>query len=200
MQIKHPEWLHIPAKAGIFIGLNQLWFEGRWQKTAGCGPTVATTMLVYSNKRDDGKYTHGVEDKKMALAAMNESWQFIKPGLMGINSTDKFAAGMKKLLRHHKLPYKCQELDVRNERNLNKITNFIQKGIQSDCPVAFLNLNEGQGANFEGWHWITIIGIKEENGKWIAEMYDNNRHIRSDLGLWVSTTTKGGGFVYLEKE
>lgn len=50
------------------------------------------------------------------------------------------------------------------------------------------------------WHWVTIIALEyTKNGDHaLVSILDNGEIIDIDLALWYKTTTKGGGFVYIE--
>lgn len=88
-------------------------------------------------------------------------------------------------------------MEVRAGRSSAEVAAFVEGGIASDCPVAFLNLHEGQATGIQGWHWIALTGIRNEEGRHIASGLDEGRKIEFDLGRWVATTRSGGGFVYV---
>lgn len=197
MEIKHPEWLEIKTNESVIYGLNQEWFSTSVKRASGCGPTAASALLLYLNRRDSGLLPYQSSDIASAALTLEDVWNFITPGLNGVSSTKKFVKGMNLLLRHYEAPWICHEISIKKYGSVDKIASFIENGILSDCPVAFLNLHEGQTTIFEGWHWIVLVALKLENGRYIATGFDGGKKIDFDLEQWVSTTKKGGGFVYL---
>ena len=197
MQIKHPEWLQIKSNEDIIYGLNQIWYTSSIKRLAGCGPTCATSLLLYLNKRDSGALPYINDDIPSSVSAMEDVWRFITPGIRGLDSTIKFVTGMDALLLHHGAPWKCHALNVQKNGSIQNIIAFIKEGIASDCPIAFLNLHVGGLKEFDEWHWIVIIGIDNKNDHYIATAYDEGRKIEFDIGMWIEATKKGGGFVYL---
>lgn len=197
MELKNPQWLQMNIGSSVLYGLDQTWYPSYWQRKAGCGPTAAATLLIYLNRRDNGLLPHKGGSVAAATESMVDVWQFVMPGLMGLNSTGKFVEGMEKLAEHYGAPWTCQELRVTKATPLDRVAAFVEAGLASDCPVAFLNLHAGEMTEFDGWHWIVVIGLNVEEGRYAATAYDGGRQIRFDLGRWLATTQKGGGFVYL---
>ena len=178
-------------------GLNQLWYSAFWQRKAGCGPTAAATLLLYLNRRDNGPLPYQGGSIAAATQAMEDVWRFVTPGVMGLNSTGKFVRGMEKLAEHYGAPWTCRELRIEKAAPLGETAAFVEAGLASDCPVAFLNLHAGEITAFEGWHWIVVTALGVEEGRYTATACDDGKQIRFDLGRWLATTEKGGGFVYL---
>ena len=64
-------------------------------------------------------------------------------------------------------------------------------GLECDCPVAFLNLDNGKIRRLDRWHWVTLIGLDGDT----ASIVDNGEAFTMDLRLWYDTTKTRGGFV-----
>ena len=84
---------------------------------------------------------------------------------------------------------------------LSSVVDFIAKGLDSDCPIAFLNLSNGKVSNLDRWHWVTIVGLEtdQDNNHVSAQIFDGGKEFEIDLKLWYETTTLSGGFVFFEK-
>lgn len=68
---------------------------------------------------------------------------------------------------------------------------FVAASLACDCPVAFLNLDNGKIRQLDRWHWVTLIGLEGDT----ASIVDNGNAFTMDLNLWYATTKTRGGFV-----
>ncbi|OUO12004.1 hypothetical protein [Flavonifractor sp. An4] len=69
--------------------------------------------------------------------------------------------------------------------------SFVAASLEADCPVAFLNLDNGKVKQLHRWHWVTLIGLDGDT----ASIVDNGEAFTMDLHLWYDTTKTRGGFV-----
>ena len=207
MEIKHPEWLQIKTGNLILYGYNQEWYKTSFQKTRGCGPTAAAMLLLYLNRREAGSLPYQSHSISSITQVLEDVWNFVTPGwLLGLNSTRKFCRGVEVLAAHYELSWKCHELSLSafkfKRASLSKVVKFLEEGIASDCPIAFLNLQKGRVTSLESWHWIVLVSLsyEESQKRFLATCYDGGRLLTFDLGLWLKTTRLGGGFVYVTVE
>ncbi|MDR2671532.1 MAG: hypothetical protein LBC26_07430, partial [Oscillospiraceae bacterium] len=47
VSILSPKLLSVAASDAVYMGGSQEWYEGAWQRRAGCGPTVAAGLVWY---------------------------------------------------------------------------------------------------------------------------------------------------------
>ena len=203
MEIKHPDWLQIEQDNRILYGYNQGWYRTFFRRASGCGPTTAAMLLLYLNMRESGSLPYQNDSIPSITKALEDIWKFVTPGWLGLSSTGKFCKGVEAFLQHHGLSWKCHALSLfaaRSKRkSLLEVVQFLEEGITSDCPIAFLNLHKGKVTALEGWHWTALVSLSyDENQKrYMATCYDGGRRITFDLDVWLTTTKLGGGFVYL---
>jgi hypothetical protein len=204
MEIKHPEWLQIAADNKILYGYNQYWYKTSFQRTRGCGPAAAAMLLVYLNLREAEPLPYQNQSVSAIMNVLEDVWTFVTPGwLLGLNSTGKFCKGVAALLGHYGLNWRCRELGIPafgfNRKPLAQVVQFLEDGLASDCPIAFLNLDRGRETALDSWHWIVLVALSYDAGqnRYQATCYDRGRAVTFDLGLWLETTRLGGGFVYL---
>ena len=180
-----------------YYGCHQEWYGSDWQRRAGCGPTVASTLYYYQNRL--GREWNS---KEKWLALMEEVWEYVTPSSGGMPTTKMFyesvlsyteAKGLKVQQHYCDLPE-----DPACRPDMAEVLKFIGDGLDQDAPVAFLNLCNGEEQNLSRWHWVTIVALEDdEKGRRIsATILDEGRVQKIDLSLWLRTTTKGGGFVY----
>jgi hypothetical protein len=207
MEIKHPEWLQIETGSSKLYGYNQSWYKTSFQRTRGCGPTAATMLLLYLNKREAEPLPYKSNSISSITEVLEDVWNFVTPGwLLGLNSTAKFCKGVEDLFGHYGLNWYCHELSIpassSKRKSLSQVVTFLEDGIASDCPVAFLNLHKGRVTTLESWHWIVLVALAYDvnQNRYMATCYDGGRSITFDLGLWLETTNLGGGFVYVTTE
>lgn len=204
MQIRHPEWLQIENDNQKWYGYDQDWYLSSFQRTRGCGPTVAAMLLMYLNRREAEPLPYMGHNISSITKVLEHVWDFVTPGwLLGLNSTKKFCQGVEKLMGSYGLNWRCRRLSVtafRSKRaSLSQVVQFLEDGIAADCPIAFLNLHKGQAIDLESWHWIVLIALSydEQQNRYLVTGYDGGRPLTFDLGLWLETTKLGGGFVYI---
>lgn len=190
------------ATGETYLGGNQEWYAGEFQRHAGCGPAVASNLIYYLL----GKRTAvaGLVSKKDFLSLMEEVWRYVTPiEGRGLPSTDLF---YRSLLDYSRDKGFCVRrfaiLDMHtlgSERpKLREIIKLLKNGLGGDLPVAFLSLNSGEEKNLDEWHWVTVTSLEYEGEQACIEIMDEGKIKRADLTLWYKTTTLGGGFVYFD--
>lgn len=191
--------LTISAKEGLFHGADQDWFSTVWRRKAGCGPTTASNILRYMKERALLTRSGGTKQEMQGL--MEWVWEYITPGVFGLNSTELFREGMDKLLRELNSPLCCRVLDVpadaRQRPSIRQTADFFRQAFEADSPVAFLNLDRGALPGLESWHWVSLIAMNYQEHKLTATAADNGQLLQLDIGLWLETTKRSGGFVYI---
>lgn len=207
MEIKHPEWLQVETDKPKLYGYNQEWYKTSFQRTRGCGPTAAAMLLIYLNRREAEPLPYEGSTIATITEVLENVWSFVTPGwLLGLNSTEKFCKGMQALLEYYELNWQCRRLSITASRSkrksLSEVVTFLEDGIASDCPVAFLNLHRGQEITLESWHWIVVVGLSYDpiHSRYMVMCYDGGRSLVFDLDLWLQTSKLGGGFVYVLTE
>ena len=179
-----------------YYGGDQDWYKTYFKRLAGCGPTTASNIVMYEEKK------LGVKDdfsKEEFIKLMNDLWNYITPGMMGVNKARTYIDGFSKYNDRYKLGLiNYKNLHIGKYDNLDKdyIFEFLKEAIEKDHPVAFLNLDSGKEKNLESWHWATIIGISNENNNLKVVICDNTTVKDIDLGLWLSTTSSEADFIY----
>jgi hypothetical protein len=206
VSVLHPEVLTIAdeeLKRTTFGG-DQEWYLDEWHRRAGCGPTCASNVSAYLALTRPGlRALYAGEDmrKDMFSAHMEEVYKFVTPGNMGLNRVEMFACGMEDFARSRGLMLKAHVFEAhgnmfRDRAPVSELADFVRAGLESDCPVAFLNLTRGRVKNLQGWHWITITGADIGETHLTATASDEGKEICVDLRLWYLSTRMRGGLVY----
>jgi hypothetical protein len=193
-------------------GCNQDWYKVEWRRRAGCGPVAAANILIHLRKRYGAdRIPYGNSTMDEALAAMDDIFAYVRPCLRGLNTVRKFVDGMGKFGRNYGLSFKYRYIVVPPQAeirpNLDEVVRFIEEGLRHDVPVAFLNLHAGAVEDsLSSWHWVTIVGIDsdadadadadEELHSVTIRFYDQANSLEVDLGKWLNSTKRGGGFTY----
>ncbi len=202
--ITNPDQLTLPDENGrLVMGSNQKWFPTLWQRMAGCGPTVASNLLMYHERAGRIELPYNIENKETALPLMEYSWIHITPGMRGVNKTSMFYEGLKRMILDRESELKHHALNIGKEisdrPSLETLVSFLRSGFEADSPVAFLNLHSGDVPDLDDWHWMTAFSLDYDRteDKWLLSLTDNGVIQSIDLGLWLKTSKLGGGFVYL---
>jgi hypothetical protein len=204
-EIAHPEYLSIARGDEVLYGCDQEWYKILWRRRAGCGPVAATNLLLYLAKKHclpTIPYSNGtVED---AAAAMNDVFQFVRPTITGLHTTKLFVNGVRKLSHRYGVRFNYHILNIPPHKaarpSLEAVGAFIADGLSCDAPIAFLNLHAGDVEELDGWHWVTIVGLDagSDSGELTTRFFDYGKSLSMNIGKWLSTSLRGGGFVYLD--
>lgn len=210
VSILHPELLtiHDDKKGASYFGGDQEWYASEWHRRAGCGPTSASNLLAYlAFTRPELRPLYGYEDMRHENFSqhMEEVYKFVTPGNMGLNRTEMYSQGAVAFAKSRGITLSPRVLDIpgnmaKARPPISDIQAFIQAGIESDCPLGFLNLTRGRVKNLQGWHWITLTGADMDENELTVAASDEGKQISVDLRLWYLTTRMHGGLVYFTQE
>ena len=196
--IEHPELFKIEDESSgeSYCGCSQEWYTGKWQRMSGCGPTAASNIILYMNRKSS-------ISKAECLSIMEEMWRYVTPTLMGVHTTKRFYEGMAEYAESMKMSVRFEVCNLPKNKlsrpGRTEVISFLKKALSKDCPVAFLNLCNGQELSLDRWHWVTIISLEhaEDGENAVIEVLDEGAIKRLNLSLWYNTTKRGGRFVYL---
>lgn len=196
ISVKNPEYFEIMDEitSEKNFGFNQQWYKKPWQRMAGCGPTVAANIILYSRK------STGIS-KNEGLQIMDEMWEHVTPTIKGVNTTNIFYKGLLSFANSKKANLFYDAVDVPKKKDIrpsfDNVISFIKNSLENDIPLAFLNLCNGKETNLDEWHWVTLVSLEYEENLNSAniEILDESIIKTIDLLLWYNTTTLGGGFV-----
>jgi hypothetical protein len=144
----------------------------------------------------------GEDMRKAAFSAhMEDVYKFVTPVVMGLNRLEMFTDGTEEFARSRGLSLRAHVFEVhgnmhRGRPQVHELADFVRAGLESDSPVAFLNLTKGRVKNLQGWHWITITGADMDDDHLTASASDEGKLIHFDLRLWYLSTRMRGGLVY----
>lgn len=210
ISVLHPEVINITdeTSGSVYFGGDQEWYADEWHRRAGCGPTCAANVTAYlAMTRPNLRALYAGEDLRKSLfsAHMQDMYRFVTPGNMGLNRVEMFTDGMAEFAGSRGISLRAHVFEVhgnmhRGRPPASELADFVRAGIESDCPVAFLNLTKGRVKNIQGWHWITITGADAGDARLIASASDEGKEISFDLGLWYLSTRMRGGLIYFTEE
>ncbi len=206
VSIRDPEVLQITDDASqqMSFGGDQEWYSDPFHRMAGCGPTCAANISAYlALTRSHLRPLYSGEDtRKSSFSTHMESlYGFVTPGNMGLNRTEMFTSGIAKFAESRGIPLEYHVFEVRGNMSrdrqpVSELERFILKGLEQDCPIAFLNLSKGRVKNLQAWHWITITGADIGDSHLRAFASDEGKQICIDLKLWYLSTRMRGGLIY----
>ena len=175
-----------------YYGGNQDWYSTYFKRLAGCGPTTASTITMYElNKSNYKNYS-----KKEFILLMNELWNYITPGMMGVDKVEKYQKGYNKYLKTSSLELSNSKILEFNNSGIDDIKEYIEEALKLDHPIAFLNLNNGSEKQIDSWHWTTIVSIEYINDNIIVEICDEGLLKKFNLTKWLNTSSNGSLIYY----
>jgi len=194
------ELLKITDESGESItGGSQDWFDDKWQRLSGCGPTTASNIIWYMTKSDEKFSNLCAQNRTKAdfVRLMESMFTYITPGVRGVNRSSIFKEGLGKYLGDAGADFNIEVLDVpkvkKNRPDFQTAVDFIFSALQRKMPLAFLNLNNGDEADLDSWHWVTVIGA---SGQYVR-ILDRGKIFEMDFEKWLASTTLGGALVYI---
>ncbi|MDR1689514.1 MAG: hypothetical protein LBS21_13020 [Clostridiales bacterium] len=185
---------------GTFTGGSQEWYKDRWQKLSGCGPTTASNLIWYTANRVFNNRVDFGGDMSRYLDLQNEMFNFVTPGMQGVNTSKLFTSGIIRFGKNRNFNIETFVLEIPKKPfarpNANAVRKFIEEALAADSPVAFLNLSNGALFNLENWHWVTIISLYDDT--LTAEIADQGEAFDINLEEWLKTSLLGGAFVSIK--
>lgn len=206
LSISRPELFDIidEETADMSFGGNQDWYATEWSRRAGCGPTSAANVLAYlafTRPALRGLYGYDYINRSAFAQHMDDVYAFVTPGNMGLNRTEMYTDGAISFAHSRGVsltPHVFGAVSniLRNRPPADALAEFVQAGLNADCPIGFLNLTKGRVRNLQSWHWITITAAQIAGNTLIADSSDEGLPRRFDLRLWYLSTRLPGGLVY----
>jgi len=206
VSVLHPEVLTIMEEESqhTTFGGDQEWYRDEWHRRAGCGPTSAANVTAYlALTRPELRGLYAGEDMRKGpfSAHMEDVFQFVTPGNMGLNRVEMYTRGVEEFARSRGISLKAHAFEVcgnmcKDRQTAREMAEFVREGLASDCPVAFLNLTKGRVRNLQSWHWITITSADIGETSLTACASDEGNERCFDLRLWYLSTRMRGGLVY----
>ncbi|WP_041276500.1 hypothetical protein [Desulfosporosinus acidiphilus] len=184
-----------------FYGCDQEWYPTSWQRRAGCGPTAVTNIIYYLKTRSSSGFSDHLWLKSGALSLMEEIYQFVKPTLRGIPSTELLYEDVRNYAEAMAQEIKLEVFNISKSRSsrpqFQDLLIFLDKALANDTPVAFLNLDNGEEKRLDSWHWVTVISLEysADGSRALLRILDGGHIKQIDLVQWFLTTKLGGGFV-----
>ncbi len=194
----------------VIYGFDQEWYKTKWQRSAGCGPTVAASLIYYLQCSTPGFKAEKLNEikepslKLQKLQLMEDVWKYVTPSLQGVNTTRTLYKGVLAYAMANGMNVGHVFIDVPRKKSLRptfaRLLSFIGEALDADAPVAFLNLHNGKEKLLYSWHWVTIIKLEysEDGSAAFATIMDEGRLKRINLLQWFSKTKLGGGFVHFK--
>ena len=202
LSLKHGDAVfRIEESPGEFAcGHKQEWYPTDLQRTSGCGPTAACSILSYMMYCLGSMEAAPVMTREGCLPHMEEAWNYVTPGDEGIPETRMLCSGFLAYAKAKGLAMTAHVLDIPQDASLrpafSEVLEFIAVALQADAPVAFLNLCKGNVCNLDQWHWVTIVSLEYDECDAVIHILDEGSMKLVDLRLWYDTTVRGGGFAY----
>ena len=184
-------------------GADQDWYSLLWRQRAGCGPTTASVQMAYlAALRPSLAALCPLKERETFVTYMDKVWEYVTPGSHGLNRVEMYTDGVARFCgeRGVKLVPRALEVPTGEERpGFDRCVSFIRVGLESDCPVAFLNLDNGEVEALDKWHWVLLSALEEGDAGTLVTVVDNGNTFSIDMKLWYDTARDLGGFVWLEE-
>jgi hypothetical protein len=187
---------------GTYYGCNQEWYDSRWRRVSGCGPSVVANIVSYMERASTGACV----TKREFVALMDEIWGHVTPTARGLPTTKALRRGLDGYIEYKGWGFTSREMSipakVRERPPLSEVISFLGEALDNDMPVAFLALDNGDESRLDDWHWVTLVSLVHDEMGAVASVgiIDSGRLFGIDLYKWYRTTSRGGGFVSIRRE
>lgn len=206
LSLSRPQAMDIRRQDGTRShGADQDWYTLPWRQRAGCGPTTASAQMAYlAALRPSLVALCPLEGREQGafVTYMDKVWEYVTPGSHGLNRVEMYTDGVARFCgeRGVRLVPHALEVPIGEERpGFDRCVSFIRAGLASDCPVAFLNLDNGEVEALDKWHWVLLSALEEGDAGTLVTVVDNGNTFSIDLKMWYDTARDLGGFVWLEE-
>jgi len=203
-ELPHVDQIHASDSSGPeYFGCDQNWYGTEWQRMSGCGPSTASTLLLYLQKTGRISLPIQINEQKDCRLLMDQVWEHVTPTSNGIYRAEQFCQGLRSFAGQHGFALHCQTLPISptpsKRPTLATVTEFIINALEQDSPVAFLNLCNGEVSNLEEWHWLTLVALQtnDDFSDVTVTVFDGDKADTIDFASWLRTTTEGGALVYI---
>ncbi len=145
----------------------QSWYEKKWHRISGCGPTTAALITMYMAsafpKSCAPLYPYALPAiKSDFIVHMNEVREFVKPGGMGLTSTTFFAERTVAFAQSKGV--KLQSYIVHTNLNAQNAFGFLQEAVKEQYMPALLILkNPFKELSDFHWHWMAVTDLTMRN-------------------------------------
>ena len=204
--IQRPNLFNITdrKKNRTYFGPDQAWYSDKWRARAGCGPvsaSIITAYLAFTRSNYRTLYSSETMDQDDFLQHMNEIFEFVRPGMMGVNRMPMYTEGVTSYAASKGVTLTTRVFEVQGVRigqrePSHPLADFGAEGLSSDSPLGFMALSRGRENRLQNWHWITITSAEITDEDIRVHASDEGRKIAFDLQLWYMTTGLPGGLVY----
>lgn len=150
----------------VGYGGNQEWFAQNMKRKAGCGCTSGANLAAYyaSNHSAMEEIYDGDSkrfDQIEYVRAMDEMYNYMKPGFLGYPYVRKFGKQFVKFCKEHGIEAEAK-LCTRFHSDKEAFA-FVRESIDTGNPVALLILfHRAHALREDNWHWVTITGYLED--------------------------------------
>lgn len=222
-ELKNLELLYVTDERGaVAAGGNQYWYpKGDFVPGAACGSATASNIVAYIlrsrpclygaaktagldglalplSETEEGGAGRDTNDKAGYLEFMKKIYRLFTPGILGLH-TSGFLKGARRLAAEYGIPLSAKRLKVPvkvlKRPAFLEAAEFIRAALSEEGPAAFLVLSTAGVSNLYKWHWVSIIGLDEENER--VRILDNNVTSWVDLGSWLRKSFLGGAIIRL---
>ncbi len=212
--IRSPEILQVKMESGkISQGISQEWLPDKWKRMSGCGPCSCANILYYLSRRSENlknlyPFVNKAEEVILQSEGVNfvlDIWNHLSPGSMGVNTVEMFTQGAQAYVGNRGETLEVSGVHVPGKKyrkhGFEYYVDYLEKGLNSDCPVAFLNLSNGDEVKLDSWHWVTIISMERSSdySQVRVNIVDDMRINNIDFKKWFDTTLLGGALAYFEE-
>ncbi len=175
-----------------YYGGSQYWFPKKTHQLSGCGPVAAANITAYLSQRFPDKFYNlypysGILNKKDFVNHMIKIRKYVKPGLFGLTSVQKFSDNILSFSKDRGVSLEPHILDD-NITSMQEAVSYISDALFQRLPIAILVLTHPlKELEDYAWHWMTITCLRldsKNNIHYISvSTYGECREINFDL-LW----------------
>lgn len=198
--VTNPHCFRLPGhiSPGAF-GFSQEWYPGKWQRVSGCGPTTAAMLYHYITCNSSYFPDPPIATQEDAVHLMQAFWQQMTPGALGLFNPHTFIRGFTRFGAAHGYTFTAQKLLCHaRRRDVSRVLDFIQTGLNNDCPVAFLNLHSNV-QSISSWHWMPIVGLSRQSQSCAATVLDYGYRRTVPLVQWLQHFPTVGAFIWFRQ-
>ena len=185
----------------LYYGGDQAWYSDEWKQYRGCAPVAVANVLAYLainhykyrklykyGRYYNSKFSHSFLKKSEFVKHMDETWNYVTPGVAGFWEMPFFVRGIIDMAKDRGVTITAHYASTKyNWRTyvatFDKVVQYVKNGLKKNSPVVLMMWFNDSIPEFQN-HWMTITKIDDNRSS------DGSGFVSVRISTWSSSTNR----------